>query len=207
MSVSVHTDTVDGRSETLTLTLSNAPAGVDLTRAAATGTIAAGDGPTAWFESVPAEHDGSTTFLLQLVLSEDLPGLSYKVVRNDLLSIANGTRESAPRTAAGRNDRWDVYVTPASTAAVTVTVNDGVPLPGGRTPQGGAAATVPGPDADVRDGGRRRADVGVAARPRRVRRSASVGLRGGGGRRAASGSHGGARRAARVSAFSRAPRR
>ena len=155
VSVATLDDAVQEDAETVALALSNVSPGVAIEDDTATGTIAASDGVTAWFESVPAEHDGSTTFLLQLVLSEDVPGLSYQVVRNDMLSIENGTRESAPRTVAGRNDRWDVYVAPASTAAVTVTVNDGVPLPGGRTLQGGAQATVsgPAPVSAVVDGG------------------------------------------------------
>ena len=148
-------DDAEEEAETFALRLSNASRGARLDDAEGEGTITASDGVTAWFESVPAEHDGSATFMLQLVLSEDMRGLSFKVVRDDMLTIGNGTRERTPRTVAGHNDRWDVYVTPASTADVTVTVNDGVPLPDGRTLQGGAQATVsgPAPASAVLDGG------------------------------------------------------
>ena len=110
-----------------------------------TGTIAANDGLTAWFESVPAEHDGRTVITLGLVISEHVRGMSYKWVRDELLSAANGTVERSSRVARGRNDRWTVFVAPASTADVTLEVVDGLMVKDGRTLQGGAQATVSGP--------------------------------------------------------------
>ena len=148
-------DAAEEAAETFALVLSNASRGARLDDAEGTGTIAASDGVRAWFDAVPAEHDGTTTFVLQLVFSEHVPGLRAMVVRNDLLTIGNGARKLTRRAAAGRNERWNVHVVPASTAAVTVTVNDGVGLPDGRTVRGGAQATVPGPApvSAVADGG------------------------------------------------------
>ena len=137
--------------ETVTVTATHDGATVGT----ASVTIAANDGLTAWFASVPAEHDGSTVFTLELVISEHVGSMSFNWVRDALLSVTNGTVERSPRVVAGRNDRWTVFVAPASTADVTLTVVDGLQVKDGRTLHGGAQATVagPAPVSAVVDGG------------------------------------------------------
>ena len=64
---------------------------------------------------------------------------------DSLVTATNGTVEVARRKSARVNLGWEIDVTPQSTSMVTLTVEDGLPLPDGRTLLGGAQATVPGP--------------------------------------------------------------
>ncbi|MDE0361419.1 MAG: sulfatase-like hydrolase/transferase [Rhodospirillaceae bacterium] len=116
---------------------------------------------TAWFEDVPAAHDGSSEFTLTLKFSARVSTL-VRHLRHDRLSVANGTvtgMRRVDRTAEGATE-FTIRITPAGQEAVTVSLPaDGTPCDAGGvcTADGvqlsqGADTTVPGPppEADVR---------------------------------------------------------
>ena len=65
---------------------------------------------TARFESLPAGHDGSTEFALQLVFSEPI-WLTEAVIRTQALTVAGG-RVTSARRVGGRSDRWEITIQP-----------------------------------------------------------------------------------------------
>ena len=79
---------------------------------------------TGSFENVPAEHDGSTPFTFDAVFNSDI-GISYATLRDHSFTVTNGKVTGARRNN-GRNDSWEITVTPWGNDAVTVT------LPGNR---------------------------------------------------------------------------
>ncbi len=89
-----------------------------------TGTILNTEVLTGSFENVPAEHDGSTPFSFRVAFSEDI-GISYKTLRDHSFTVTNGKVTRARRNN-GRNDSWEITVTPWGNEALTVT------LPGNR---------------------------------------------------------------------------
>ena len=88
------------------------------------GTILNTEILTGSFEHVPAEHDGSTPFTFDAVFNSDI-GISYKTLRDHSFTVTNGKVTRARRNN-GRNDSWEITVTPWGNDAVTVT------LPGNR---------------------------------------------------------------------------
>ena len=148
VTVALLIDNAEEQSETFTLTLSSPEGAARLSDATATGTIEDGGAPaqpTARFKSVPREHDGATMFTAELGFSEEINGIGWQWVMDSLVTATNGTVEVARRKSARVNLGWEIDVTPQSTSMVTLTVEDGLPLPDGRTLLGGAQATVPGP--------------------------------------------------------------
>ena len=89
-----------------------------------TGTILNTEVLTGSFENVPAEHDGSTPFTFDAVFNSDI-GISYATLRDHSFTVTNGKVTGARRNN-GRNDSWEITVTPWGNDAVTVT------LPGNR---------------------------------------------------------------------------
>ena len=76
---------------------------------------------TAAFGKVPAEHDGSSAFDLELHFSEAPKGLSYRTLRgNAFFNITNGTVTKAKRLKKKDNSGWRVTVEPASSGDVTL---------------------------------------------------------------------------------------
>ncbi len=75
-------------------------------------------------ENVPAEHDGSTPFTFDAVFNSDI-GISYATLRDHSFTVTNGKVTRARRNN-GRNDSWEITVTPWGNEALTVT------LPGNR---------------------------------------------------------------------------
>ena len=65
---------------------------------------------TARFESLPAGHDGSTEFALQLVFSEPI-WLTEAVIRTQALTVAGG-RVTSARRVGGRSDLWEITIQP-----------------------------------------------------------------------------------------------
>ena len=65
---------------------------------------------TARFESLPAGHDGSTEFALQLVFSEPI-WLTEAVIRTQALTVAGG-RVTSARRVNGRSDLWEITIQP-----------------------------------------------------------------------------------------------
>ena len=82
------------------------------------------DGLTGSFEGVPEAHDGQSAFSFRVAFSEDI-GISYKTLRDESFTTTGGAVNGA-RRVDGRNDLWEITVTPWGNDAVTVT------LPGNR---------------------------------------------------------------------------
>ena len=110
---------------------------------------------TAEFRAAPAEHDGRTAFSFELHFSENVPGLSFRTLRDSAFTVTNGRVTGVRRITQGSNRRWAVNVQP--TAPETVTVHlpatadcagaGAICLPDGTKLSGALAATVLGPPA------------------------------------------------------------
>ena len=116
-------DTVNDSGETFGVTLFGA-IGADIDDSQGTGTIFNTEVLTGSFEHVPGEHDGSTPFSFDAVFNSDI-GISYATLRDHSFTVTNGKVTRARRNN-GRNDSWEITVTPWGNDAVTVT------LPGNR---------------------------------------------------------------------------
>ena len=129
---------------------------VAFTAAASTATL------TATLENLPERHDGATAFSFELRLSEHVPVLSYKTVRDAAFTVTGGevtdVRRLAPQ-AVDRNRRWEITVEPDSIGEVAVTLPattdcaaaGAVCHADGRMLSAPASATVPGPALSVAD--------------------------------------------------------
>ena len=126
VAVPVMDDATDEDDETLTLTLTNASGGgVSLQDATATGTIADDDEApaeplTASFEDVPSSHDESA-FTFALRFSEEF-SLSRTTLQDHALEVTNGELTGLSRQQTGKNQAWDVTITPNGDADVTITL-------------------------------------------------------------------------------------
>ena len=123
ISVPIIDDTVNDSGETFGITLFDA-IGADIDDGQGTGTILNTEVLTGSFENVPGEHDGSTPFSFDAVFNSDI-GISYATLRDHSFTVTNGKVTRARRNN-GRNDSWEITVTPWGNDAVTVT------LPGNR---------------------------------------------------------------------------
>ena len=123
ISVPIIDDTVDDSGETFEVLLTD-PKGAGIDRGFATGTILNTEVLTGSFENVPAEHDGSTAFTFDAVFNSDI-GISYATLRDHSFTVTNGKVTRARRNN-GRNDNWEITVTPWGNEATTIT------LPGNR---------------------------------------------------------------------------
>ena len=110
---------------------------------------------TATFQSVPAEHDGSSNFQLRLLFSEALPpgGSGRRIART---LAATGGKVRRVRRVDGRRDLWRVVVKPLGNEAVTVSLptttgdcsgTDALCTPDGRKLSGALTVNIPGPSA------------------------------------------------------------
>ena len=75
---------------------------------------------TAAFKDLPAAHDGSAPFTFELALSENIEGLSYEKVRDNVLDVTGGRVTNALRLAAPSNRRWAVTVKPGGEGEVSI---------------------------------------------------------------------------------------
>ena len=116
-------DTVNDSGETFEVLLFDAK-GADLDDDTGIGTILNTEVLTGSFENVPGEHDGSTPFTFDAVFNSDI-GISYATLRDHSFTVTNGKVTRARRNN-GRNDSWEITVTPWGNEALTVT------LPGNR---------------------------------------------------------------------------
>ena len=99
---------------------------------------------TATSRDAPEFHDGATPFTFELRFSE-APAIGFAMVQNHAFTVTGGSVSSVRRLELDRNLRWEITVTPASDADVTLTLNattdcsaegaicnaDGVKLSGG----------------------------------------------------------------------------
>ena len=102
-------DTVNDSGETFGVTLFGA-IGADIDDSQGTGTIFNTEVLTGSFEHVPGEHDGSTPFSFDAVFNSDI-GISYATLRDHSFTVTNGKVTRARRNN-GRNDSWEITVTP-----------------------------------------------------------------------------------------------
>ena len=123
ISVPIIDDTVNDSGETFEVLLFDAK-GADIADETGIGTILNTEILTGSFENVPTEHDGSTPFTFDAVFNSDI-GISYKTLRDHSFTVTNGKVTRARRNN-GRNDSWEITVTPWGNEALTVT------LPGNR---------------------------------------------------------------------------
>ena len=83
-------------------------------------------GLTAGFRSVPASHDGSSAFTLELAFSEAVFDGSEPFNKNqavqDALEVTGGAVRGRRRVERGAFDRWTLRIRPSGNAAVTVTL-------------------------------------------------------------------------------------
>ena len=75
---------------------------------------------TAEFQSVPASHNGSDAFTLELRFSEHIPDLGYRAVRDHVLQLTNGGVTKAQRMTKGDNQAWRITIRPTASQTVTV---------------------------------------------------------------------------------------
>ena len=91
----------------------------------ATGAVAAAVAKpplTASAHDVPSSHDGSATFTFELRFSEEFP-LSYVTLRDHAFTVTGGSVTYVRRLEPGKNVRWEITVTPGSSADVAIALN------------------------------------------------------------------------------------
>ena len=74
---------------------------------------------TATIHDAPDSHDGQSKFTFELRFSEEF-GLSYKTLRDHAFTVTGGEVVKARRLEKGKNVRWEIHVTPGSSADVTI---------------------------------------------------------------------------------------
>ena len=109
---------------------------------------------TASVSGEPSSHDGQTAFTFELRFSEE-PKLSYKTLRDHAFTVTGGSVTYVRQLEPGKNVRWEITVTPSSSADVVIVLKattdceaDGAicTKDGGKL-SGGLLLVVPGPNA------------------------------------------------------------
>ena len=108
---------------------------------------------TASFANVPASHDGSSAFTVELHFSDE-PSLSFRDFTNGLIAATGATVRKARRLEPGNNAGWTIEVVPAGTADVVISVPANrdcaaaitICTADGRKLSEAASFTIPGPD-------------------------------------------------------------
>ena len=110
---------------------------------------------TASVHDAPASHDGQTAFIFELRFSEDPePDFSYTTVRDHAFTVTGGAVTYVRRLEPGKNVRWEITVTPGSSAAVAIALNattdcstqGAICTEEGGKLSGGLLLVVPGPN-------------------------------------------------------------
>ncbi|MXY53787.1 MAG: hypothetical protein F4Y86_14855, partial [Gammaproteobacteria bacterium] len=144
---------------------SNAGGAGDWSTAASGRTDAADDGAlTAAFESVPAGHDGSGAFTVELAFSEAVFDGTEPVDKNrairDAVQATGGTVTGGRRTDRAAFDRWLLWIRPSGRGDVTLRlpattggcdVAGAICTPDDRPLSSPASATIPGPSPEAPD--------------------------------------------------------
>ena len=115
---------------------------------------------TASFESVPASHDGTSTFAVELAFSEAVFDGTESFDRNarvrSVISVTGGTLRGGRRTDPDGYDRWILRIEPDGNGDVTVSLpattggcsaTNAICTPGGTALSEEATATIEGPGA------------------------------------------------------------
>ena len=111
--------TTNDNGETFNVLLTD-PKGAGIDKGTATGTILNTETLTGNFESVPAEHDGSTAFTFYAAFTTDI-AIGYAAMRDHAFTVTKGDVTKA-RRVDGRSDRWEITVDPDGDDAVTITL-------------------------------------------------------------------------------------
>ena len=84
----------------------------------------ASDPLTASAHDAPSSHNGQDAFTFELRFSADpKPDFSYTTVRDHAFTVTGGSVTYVRRLEPGRNVRWEITVTPGSSAAVALALN------------------------------------------------------------------------------------
>ena len=79
---------------------------------------------TASAHDAPSSHNGQDAFTFELRFSADpQPDFSYTTVRDHAFTVTGGSVTYVRRLEPGRNVRWEITVTPGSSAAVALALN------------------------------------------------------------------------------------
>ena len=79
---------------------------------------------TASAHDAPSSHNGQDAFTFELRFSEDpKPDFSYTTVRDHAFTVTGGAVTYVRRLEPGKNVRWEITVTPGSSAAVAIALN------------------------------------------------------------------------------------
>ena len=148
-------DLVNGESYRFRVRAVNAQGKGAASAASAPVTPAQAQGLTGEFVSVPASHDGSSAFTLQIEFSDEI-AQRFRRKRNDVFEVAGGTVQDLRRVDR-RRDLWKLTVAPSSDAAVTIVVPadracdaaGAVCTAGGDRLSTSVQVTVPGPPPTV----------------------------------------------------------
>ena len=98
----------------------------ELTSSAVTGAVATVVKPplTATIHDVPSSHNGQDAFIFELRFSEPpKPDFSYRTVWDHAFTVTGGSVTYVRRLEPGKNVRWDITVTPDSSADVAIALN------------------------------------------------------------------------------------
>ena len=94
---------------------------------AATGAVAAAvvkPPLTATVHDVPSSHNGQDAFIFELRFSEaPKSDFSYRTVRDHAFTVTGGSVTYVRRLEPGKNVRWEITVTPGSSADVAIALN------------------------------------------------------------------------------------
>ncbi len=119
------------------------------------GQSAEPDPPTARFDSVPSDHDGSSPIKFQLHFSQEPEDLSYTTVGGALLDVTSGTVTGARRLTAQDNSGWEVSAQPSGNADVVITLPNracneaNAVCIGGQPLAAEVIVTIPGPEQET----------------------------------------------------------
>ena len=108
--------------------------------------------PSAYFTSIPANHDGVDPFTFRLRFTDEAP-MSFRKLRDEALEVTNGTATKAQRTTRGSNLHWKITVQPDSSDPVTIALpatsdcaaEGAICTSDGRKLSNSVEFTVPGP--------------------------------------------------------------
>ena len=79
---------------------------------------------TASAHDVPSSHNGQDAFIFELRFSEaPEPDFSYTTVRDHAFTVTGGSVTYVRRLEPGKNVRWEITVTPGSSADVAIVLN------------------------------------------------------------------------------------
>ena len=121
------TDTEAGKTIKVLVSFTDDAGNDEELTSAATGAVAAAvvkPPLTATVHGVPSSHNGQDAFTFELRFSEaPKPDFSYTTVRDHAFTVTGGSVTYVRRLEAGKNVRWEVTVTPDSSADVSIDLN------------------------------------------------------------------------------------